>query len=586
VNVEQARARLESVAAGLTAAGLYPREWHFQPLVIPVVEDILGPLRIALLVLAGAVGFVLLIACANVANLLLVRGIHRRRELAVRMSLGAGRGRLVRQLLLESGALSLLGGAAGLWLASLGLSALRLLDPAAIPRVGEVGMDGAVVAFVVAVSIATSLLCGLAPALQLSRPDLQASLKQGGRGAGLGHEGGRPQNLMVVSEVALAVVLLMGASLMIRTFWSLSRVDPGFRSARVLTLGVSPARVKYARPEALVRLYDEILAGVRRLPGVRSAGAVRALPLATSMGDWGLKVEGYQPPPGESVRGDWQVVTPGYFESLGIPLQKGRTFTAADRRDARPVIVVSEAMARKFWPGQDPLGRRIMVSGSGPSGWSTVVGVVGDVRHDGLTADVKQTWYLPRTQFDLSTGFPISGMTLVVKTAGDPAGIAPGVRAALRAADPQLPFSDVRTLEDVVAGALAKQRFTLFFLVLCSALALTLAAVGVYAVVRFRVSVRTREIGLRMALGARAGQVVGGMVSQGMGPVLAGLAIGAGAALGLTRFLGSLLYGVGAQDPLTLLVAAVTLGLVALGATYLPARRAARVDPLIALREE
>jgi putative ABC transport system permease protein len=586
-SVAAARARLRALAGGLTAAGVYPRTWHFEPLVIPVIEDILGPLRIALLVLCGAVGFVLLIACANVANLLLVRGLARRKELAVRMALGAARARLSRQLLAESCTLAALGGAAGLALAWLGVRVILSLAPLEIPRVAEVGMDAGVVIFVAGVSLATALIFGLAPALQLSGDSLQASLKEGGRGAaGPGARGGRLQSLMVVAEVALAVVLVMGASLMIRTFWSLSQVDPGFRAEHLLTMGISPGQVKYPRAEPLVRLYDEILDNVRRVPGVRSAGAVRALPLATELGDWGLKVEGFAPPPGEGVQADWQIATPGYFETMGIPLRAGRFFTAADRRGAQPVIVISEALAQRFWPGKDPLGRRIRVSGPRTPPYSTVVGVVGDVRHNGLTAQVKGTWYLPRTQFDLSTGSLIPGMTLVIKTDGNPANLAGPVRAAIHAIDPRLPVSQVRTLLDVVSGAAGKQRFTMFFLLLCSALALALAAVGVYGMARFRVGARTREIGLRMALGAPAGQVLRLVVAQGMGLTAAGLGVGILGALVLTRFLSSLLYGVKADDPLTIAVTALTLGVVALAANWLPARRAALVDPLIVLREE
>ena len=584
VSAARASTRLRGLAGGLTAAGLYPPTWHFQPLVVPVVDEVLGPLRIALLVLCGAVGFVLLIACANVANLLLVRGMQRRRELAVRTALGAAPGRLVRQLLAESCMLAEVGGAAGLGLSWLSVRAILRFAPAEIPRAAEIGMDAGVVVFVAGIALATALISGLAPALQFSRPDLHAGLKEGGRTAGgQGVRGARLHSLMVVAEVALAVVLLMGANLMLRTFSSLSRVNPGFRAGHVLTLGVSPSRARYPRPEAMIRLYDEMLESVRGLPGVAAAGAVRKLPLASELGDWGLQVEGFAPPPGEKVQADWQIATPGYFEAMGIPLRRGRLFTAADRRDAQPVMVVSEALAQRFWPGRDPIGRRIRVS---TPRWHTVVGVVGDVRHNGLTAAVKGTWYVPRSQFDLATGSAIYPMTLVVRTAGDPAAWAAPVRAAIHAIDPRLPVSAVRPLDDVVAGAVAKQRFTTFFLLLCSALALTLAAVGVYGVVRFRVGARSREIGLRMALGARPGQLLRRVVAQGMGPVAAGLAIGSVAALGLTRFLGGLLYGVAPQDPLTLLASVITLALVALAATWLPARRAARVDPLVVLREE
>ncbi len=587
VSLEQARARMKALAAGLTASRIYPREWHFEPLLIPIATDILGPIRIALLVLAGAVGLVLLIACANVANLLLVRGLLRRKEFAVRVALGAAPGQLLRQMLTESAVLSLFGGLAGLWLSYLGVRALLFSHPVGIPRVDEVGMDPEVVAFIILISLATALIFGLSPALRFSRPDLQGILKESGRGsAGPGREGGRFQSLMVVAAVALAVVLLTGASLMIRTSWSLSQVDPGFRTIDVLTLGVSPSQAKYSKPELMVGLYDRILNNVRALPGVKTAGAVRFLPLAANVGDWGLEVEGYSPPSGQLLRADWQVVTPGYFETMGIPLLKGRLFAQTDRRDSQPVIIVSESLARRYWPGLDPIGRRIRISGGSTPPWSTVIGVVGDVRHQGLTADVKQTWYLPQSQFDLSTGFQVSEMTVVLRTAGDPASFVMPVSAAIHSVDPQLPVSNARSLQDVVMGAVSGQRFIMFFLVLCSTLALTLAAIGVYGVVRFRVASQTREIGLRVALGAQTGQVVSRVVSQNMTLVGLGLGVGLCIALAVTRFLSSLLYGVKAQDLTTLLVAAISFGLVALGAIYLPARKVASVDPLIVLREE
>jgi putative ABC transport system permease protein len=589
VSLSQARARLRGVADGLTTNGTYPRDYHFEPLLIPLLEDVLGPMHKALVALSGAVGFVLLIACANVANLLLVRGMQRRRELAVRTALGAAPGRLVRQMLTESAVLSLLGGGVGLWLSYVAVRALVHFNPADIPRVGEVRVDWATVAFIALLSLLCSLIVGLAPVLQLSRRDLQENLKEGSRSAtGPGARGGRVQSLIVVTEVALAVVLLMGANLMIRTFWALSRVDPGFRADYVLTASVSPGYVKYRTPAELSRFYDQILDSVRQIPGVQAAGAVRALPLATELGDWTLQVDGYAPPTGEPLRADWQVVSPGYFEAMRIPLRQGRLLTAADRRETQLVMVVSEAMARTLWPGKDPIGRRIRLEGGGGQGapWCTVVGVVGDVRHDGLTAQVKQTWYMPYSQYDLSIGFPVYEMTLVVRTAKDPSSLSRPLREAIRRVDPQLPISDARSLEAVVAGATSRQRFTMFFLVISSTLALTLAAVGVYGVVRFRVSTQTREIGLRMALGAHAAQVVWQVVSAGMGLVAAGLAIGIAAALALTRSLESLLYGVGAGDSLTAVAAAAILGLVALGAIYVPARRAAMVDPVVVLREQ
>jgi putative ABC transport system permease protein len=581
-----AEAQLRRLADRLTASGVYPPTYHFGVLLNPVVSEVLGPLRVALLVLCGAVGFVLLIACANVANLLLARGMQRRKEFALRMALGATPGRLARQLLVEGGALAAVGGVLGLWMSALAVRLLRSFQPADIPRLREVAVDGGVVAFVLLIALATPLLFGLAPALEFAQTDLQARLQQGSRSTTGGREGRRFQSVLVAAAVGLSMVLLMGASLMVRTSRALSRVDPGFRTDHVLTLTISPSRVKVPRAEKLIALYETLLAGIRRLPGVEAAGAVRNLPLTTEMGDWGMQVEGYAPPPGERVAGGWQIVTPGYFEAMRIPVVAGRVFTDLDRRDAQPVIVISASMAHKFWPGADPLGRRIRIGGTKDAPFRSVVGVVGDVRHDSLTAQVRETWYLTQSQVDLSIGFRVDDMTLAIKTAGDPAAIAAPVRALIRAIDPELPASAVRPLAAVAAEARSKQRFTMQFLAICSALAMILAAGGISSVVRARVISRYREIGLHMALGARRGQVIGKVVSQSMGAVVAGLALGAVTALGLSQFLSALLYGVRPHDLATLAVAGAGLALVALAASYLPARRAASVDPLVVLREE
>jgi putative ABC transport system permease protein len=586
VSVTQADARMRAVVADMTTRGIYPQNWHFGLVVLPVANEVLGPLRIALLVLTGAVGFVLLIACANVANLLLARGFERRKEFAVRMALGAAPHRLVGQLLVESGLLALGGGALGLWLAAVGVRLLRASDIASLPRQGEITVDGTVMAFVVVLALVTPFLFGLAPALEFARADLQERLKKGNRTTMGSTESRRFQSAMVASAVAFSMILLVGASLMVRTSRALSAVHPGFRADGVLTLEVAPARVRVPHPEQLIALYDDVLDRIRRLPGVTAAGAVRMLPLATEMGDFGMQVEGYTPPPGERIAAGWQVVTPGYFEALTIPVLAGRTVTTADSRQAPAVIVVSQSLAQRFWPGQTALGHRIKVNGAKDSPWRTVVGVVGDVLHDGLTAQIRQTWYIPQSQFDLSTGFRIDPMTVVIKTAGDPMAQAAPVRNLLRAVDPDLPAAGVRTFAAIAAGAQGRQRFTMLFLSLCSLLALLLAAVGIDGVVRTQVNGRRREIGLRMALGARRNGVVGRVVLESMGPVATGLLVGVLAALGLSRFLESLLFGVPAHDPATIAAAALCLGLVGLAASYFPALRAASVDPLLVLRDE
>jgi putative ABC transport system permease protein len=458
---------------------------------------------------------------------------------------------------------------------------------ASVPRVAAARLDGGVLAFLVLVSLLTAVLTGLLPALHHSLVDPQPELKEGGRsGAGLGRHSS--QGLLVATEMALAVVLVIGTGLLLRSFWKLRQVDIGFQTAGVLTLEIHPSSLHGSDGEKVTQYYEELLGRLRRLPGVRIASAVRLLPLATSMGDWGLDVEGYVPPPGQRVKGDWQSASPGYFEAMGIPLLQGRLFTPADRLDAQPVMVVNRAMAAKFWPHQDPIGKRVRVRGTRgrSSPWSTVVGVVGDVRHNGITAEVKEQWYLPQAQFHASTGFAVTTMTLVLRTALPPARLVQPVREAIRAFDPRLPIANVVTLDEVLARSLAQPRITLLLMIVCAFLALTLAVVGTYGVIGYSVSRRSHEIGLRMALGARPGRVLALVVRQGM--ALAGIGIGVGglAAVLASRSLAGLLYGVETYDPLTFVAGIGLLLLVALGASWLPARRVTRIDPMVVLRGE
>jgi predicted permease len=537
-------------------------------------------------VLLAAVALVLLIACANVALLLLARGNQRRRELAIRAALGAGRGRLVRHHFMESVALAILGWVLGLLVAEVALKELLAVVGASVPRIGEVTLDLGTMAALALVSLLTALLVGLPPALHQSLIDPQPGLQEGGRTAGLGRGRRRSQDILVAGELALAVVLVIGTGLMIRSFVNLLRVDVGFHARNVLTLDVNPSAVKRDDGPGVARYYHELLARVASVPGVERAAAARLLPLASTMGDWGIRVEGYQPAPGERVKGEWQAVTPGYFEAMGIPLRKGRYFTEADRLDGQPVIIVNDGMARKFWPREDPIGKRVKVGGSGHSPWSTVVGVVGDVRHNGITAEVHEQWYLPQTQFHASTGFAVTAMTLVIETAPPPIQLARPVRAAILAYDPKLPAASVQDLDELLSKAVAQPRITMLLMILCAVLALVLAVVGTYGVIGYTVSQRSHEIGLRMALGAQPGRVLGMVVRQGLAISLLGLAMGEVAAIFLTRFLAGLLFGVGDRDPTIFAGGAVVLLLVAIGASLLPARRAAGIDPAIALRRE
>ncbi|HVT58196.1 MAG TPA: ABC transporter permease [Thermoanaerobaculia bacterium] len=582
ITAQAAGAQLRAIAGRLTSEGIYARDWHFQPLVVPVFDEILGSLRRALTVLMVAVGSLILIACGNVANLLLAHGNGRRKEFALRVALGARRGSLVRRLLAESFVLAALGGIGGLGLAFLGVKGLLVLHPEAIPRLEEVQLDGGIATFAFLLSGLTACLFGILPALRLSNVQMRESIA-GGRSLGQSRTLRQLQGMLVAAEVALSLVLVLAAGLMIRSVSGLLRVDTGLRVENVLTARLALPASSYAGAAAVAGFYDRLLARLRVLPGIAAAGAARYLPLASQLGDWGLVVEGYQPPPSQNARGDWQAVTPGYFEAMGMALRGGRFFTLADGAANAPVIVISEAMARKFWPGRNALGRRIQVGIGRRSPWSTVVGIVGEVRHNGITAAGSGILYLPQAQAAASLGFAPSEMTLVLKTNRDPGRLIPPLRAVIRKLDPKLPLGEVRTLEAVFSGAVSVSRFTMLFLIACSLLALTLAAVGVYAVVGYAVGLRTQEIGVRMALGARRWQVVALVVRQGLGWIGLGLLAGCATALGATRLLVGLLYGVGERDPLTFAGVAGVLLMVALAASFLPARRAAGVNPVSAL---
>lgn len=577
VTVEEARADLVKQAERWVADGARQAEMRFVPRVYGAKDDILGAARDTILVLLAAVAFVLLIACGNVANLLLSRSDARAREIAVRAALGAGRLRLVRQLLTESLLLSLLGGVLGFALAALGIRSLLAVDPSAVPRAGNVQMSGAVLAFTLGAAVLTAVLFGLFPALRVSRGGAGRTLTDGARGAGAGARSNHTQGLLVAAQMAMAVLLLTGSGLMIRTFVRLLAVDPGFRAEHVLTMRLTAPAASYPDGSATARFYEELLQRIRELPEVSDAGAARLLPLASQMGDAGVRVEGYVPADNESTQGEWQFVTPRYLEIMGIPLLEGRTFDERDGPDGEEVIIVNRSLARHYYGDESPLGRRIRVFGT----WCTVVGVVGDVRHNGIAAAAKERFYRPEAQQTART------MTLTIQArSGDPAALAGPVRRVLSGLDPRMPVSEVRTMDEVLAASVAQPRFAMLLLAVFSAVALALAVVGIYGVLAYAVSRRTPEIGIRMALGADGGRVVGMVVRQGMGMALVGVAIGVGAALGLTRFMQGMLYGVTPQDAATFASVPLLFGGVALVACWIPAMRAARVRPAVALRGE
>ncbi|MGE0040988.1 MAG: ABC transporter permease [Vicinamibacterales bacterium] len=583
-----ATAELASLTRRMTERGDYPEAMQFTAFAVPLDQEIRGAVRPAMWLLAGAVLFLLLIACTNVANLLLVRGDSRLRELAVRTAVGASPAALVRQLLVESLVLALAGSLAGLALAAGALRVLVSLAPASLPPLAPIALDGRVVAFALGLGVITTLLFGLAPALRALGVNLVESLREGSQQATVGGRRQRLRGLLVSAEVALAVVLVIGAGLMVRSLAALGRVDLGFDPAHVLTMRLSLPPASYDSPEKVVDFYQRLLADVRGLPGVTAAGVVRALPLATTIGDFGLDVDGFEESPGHNAKGDWQIASAGAFEALGTRLVRGRWFDDGDTSAAAPVAVINETMARAYWRDEAAaLGGRIRV-GSDPSRpWATVVGIVADERHNGVTGVVKEKFFIPHPQWHVVTnGLVVRSVFLVVRGDGDPAALAGPIRADVRTLDPKLPVANVRPMEDVVASALATPRLTGFLLSAFAVVALVLAAVGIYGVLAYFVSRRTHEIGIRMAVGADRAGVLGLILGQGLRLAGGGILAGTTAAYALTRLMSSLLYGVAPGDPVTFAAVPLVLAVVAGLASAVPALRAMRVSPLTALRQD
>jgi putative ABC transport system permease protein len=539
--------------------------------------------KAALLVMLGAVGFVLLIACANVANLLLARAAIREKEIAIRLALGAGRRRVIRQLLTESMVLGFAGGAAGLLLAIWGLDALIALSPADVPHLDQTRIDVRVLAFTLGVSLLTGLLFGLVPAMQASKPDLNDALKEGGRGAGGGVRAIRVRNLLVVSEIALSLVLLVGAGLLIRSFVRLQQFELGFNPENLLTMRVQLPGSKYREPKQVMNFYQQLMERLEAVPGVQSAGAISSVFLTDTPNSTNFTIEGRPVPVGaESIEVPLDAVTTSYFKVMGIPLIEGREFDEHDVPTSPPVAIINQTFARRFFPNEDPIGKRYVYGGPGPdnNSWITIVGVVGDMRRTGFDRPVRPETFLPQGQN------PDSGLTIVARTKGDPAALAGALRNEVWAIDRDQSVYDVKTMRQVLSEMLSQRRFNMLLLGIFAAVALTLAAVGIYGVMSYAVAERTHEIGLRMALGAQTGDVLGLIVRQGMLLAGTGLVVGLVASLGLTRLMTSLLYGVSATDPLTFIAIPVVLTGVALGACLIPARRAIKVDPMVALRYE
>jgi putative ABC transport system permease protein len=551
--------------------------------VILLREQFVGNVRPALLILLGAVGFVLLIACANVANLLLSRAASREKEIALRAALGASRMRVVRQLLTESVLLALLGSLLGLGFAWWGINALVAISPRDLVNLQGVGLNLTVLAWTLAVSLLTGIIFGLAPALEATRLNLNDALKEGGKGAGgQGARSRRLRGALVVAEVALALVLLASAGLPVKSFVRLQKIDTGFNTENVLTMVVRLPDGKYKEEPQIVAFFRQATERIGALPGVRSVGMVNFLPLYGGLGSaTGFTVEGRPaPPPGQEPSTNVRVTDSGYFNAMGIPLLRGRLFTDFEASEARHVVLISESMARLHFPGEDPLGKRISVEMFEKPTPTEIVGVVGDVKYDSLTDRAEPTVYFPHPE--LTYEF----MTLVIRTDGDPAAMAPAVQRELRALDPDQPVSDVRTMNQVMADTVGRARFNTLLLGLFAGLATLLAGIGIFGVMNYSVALRTHEIGLRMALGAQRGDVLMLILKQGLRLTLIGIGLGLAGALALTRLMSGLLFGVDATDPATFTGIVLLLTAVSLIACYIPARRATRVDPLIALRYE
>ena len=550
----------------------------------PLAEHLAGNLRPAMLTLLGAVGLVLLIACANVANLMLTRASSRTREVALRAALGAGRWRLVRQLLAESLTLAVAGGMAGLLLAAWGVEVIARLIPASagggILAVTAPKVDGNVLVFALAASIFTGILFGLAPAVTVTRPDLAEGLKEGAQAASLGGLRGSLRGALAVAELSLALMLLIGAGLLIKSFYRVLQVNPGFAPERVLTLDLSLTDARYPARQQKSEFFSQVLRRVESLPGVRSAALADSLPLSPYQGFLMMSPNSVLPRAALSSSTTVMMrmlrVSPGYFYTLGIPVLKGRTFTDHDDEQALKVAVVNEALARHLWPTEDPIGKQFPP----PRGNMTVVGVVGNTRHDGLSQDTEAEFYVP----DLQS--PGDSMQLAVRTAADPDSVVSAVRAQVRAIDPDQPLYHVATLAQTLSESLAPRRFNMLLLGIFAGIALTLATVGVYGVMALSVTLRTHEIGIRMALGAERRSILGLIVRQGLRLTLLGVVLGVAGAWALTRFLGSFLFGVAPRDPATFVLASLALVAVSILASYIPARRATKVDPIVALRYE
>jgi putative ABC transport system permease protein len=577
---EAAQGEMDAIAAALEKA--YPSNAGVGIRLVPLHEEVVGDVRWPLLILAGAVSLVLLIACANVANLLLTRAASRHREIAIRAALGAGRGRLLRQLLTESVVLALAGGSVGLLLAQWTTDALRSLAPAALPRLSDVGIDVYVLGYAAVASLITSLLFGVIPALHASGGQ-SAALKEGGRSGSEGPMGHRVRSLLAVGELAIALMLLVGAGLLIRSFIALNNQDPGFATRGVLTLQLQLPSARYQEPARVAAFYDQLLERLSALPGVQATAAGTSLLLSRLPQSASINIEGRPAPPPEvpNIPVPYDSVTPEFFSTLQIPLRRGRLFTRGDSPESLQVAIVNESFVRRFFPAEDPLGRRVTFNDPRPDArWQTIVGVVADTKRGGFDREAWAEIYFPMRQV------PDSRALVLLRTDGDPASLVSAAQAAGWSIDRDQAVGAIRTVPELFAQREANRRFTTLLLGMFAALALVLAIIGIYGVIAYSTAQRTQEIGIRMALGADRASVGRMVLASGLRIAAAGLTVGVLGALALTRVLSGLLFGVGERDPVTFVVVPAALLLVSLAGCWIPARRAMRVDPVVALRGE
>jgi predicted permease len=589
VSVGQAQAEMDTITARLRQQfpEVYPPNGGLTFGIVPLLEQVVGNVRRTLYLLLGAVGFVLLIACVNLANLQLSRAMARQKEIAVRTALGATRGRIVRQLLTESMLLAFAGGALGVALAFLALRLVRLVGPQSVPRMQDVGIGVAALAFTFAICVLSSILFGLAPALRVSRVDVQTALQDTSRSSsgvsGIWGRGNSLRRSLVIAEIALCAMMLIGAGLLIRSFVRVSQVDPGFNPRNVLTLELTMTGDRYKNKEAVLAAYHELWQRLERLPGVTSAGAVTSLPLS-QMFAWGpITVEGRVPPPGEKfINADVRMVSGNYFQAMEIPLREGRLFSDDDVASKPRVALVDDSMAQQLWPKQDPVGKRLHIGGIGDkdSPWITVVGVVGRVKQYTLDSDSRIAYYLPQTQY------VTRAMNVVTRSSNDPAALAGAVKQQIREVNPDLPLYNVSTMQKRFDTSLARRRFTMLVLGTFAAISLVLAVIGIYGLIAYMVGQGSREVGIRLALGATRANIVTLIVRGGMTLAFWGVGLGIGGALVVGRLMRSLLFGVGVADAATFVAVPFLLAGIAFFASYIPARRASRIDPSVSLRCE